>query len=152
MNGKVLLAAAAAALALAGVASAQNGLFQRDHGKLDPPSLLDGPPAQPPPEGVGPAGVDFGQWRSANPQTYGLAFQARMRERLGGKPVSAARADLAANGFSCQEPRDRSGLGPALDCRLAVRENGCDLEWWVVLEDAAAPAKAGRDAMCARRS
>jgi hypothetical protein len=150
---RVSLAALAAAAALCGTAVAQEGVFQRDHGKLPPPSALVGPQRTAPPEGVAAGGLDFGPWRGANPASYGAAMQARIGARVDGKPVSAARADLEANGFACQEARERPAAeAPALECRLAIVERGCEIEWWAVREDPGAAVKAGHDVMCPRRS
>jgi hypothetical protein len=146
-----MLAAAVAALSLMGAAHAQEGIFQRDHGKVAPPDAVSGPAQGAPPEGVATGGLDFGPWRGASPAAYGAAFQRRVGARIDGKPMSVARADLEANGFSCTEARERGPGAPALDCRLAITERNCAIEWWVVREDAGAPAKAGHDVMCPRR-
>jgi hypothetical protein len=145
-------AALAAGLLAATGALAQEGLFQRDHGKIAVPTA-SAMAAAAPPEGVGPGGLDFGRWRGANVAGYGESLEARLRARLAGKPVSAARADLEANGFACLEARERPGAArvPALECRLAAVDGGCEREWWAVIEEPLAPVKAGYDAMCGRR-
>lgn len=149
---RALLIAAVAALVAAGAASAQEGLFQRDHGKLAAPTVASGG-ATAPPEGVGPGGLDFGRWREANVGGYAESLEAKLRARLAGKPLSAARADLEANGFACLEPRERPGATrvPALECRLAVTENSCAREWWTVIESPGEAPKAGYDVMCGQR-
>jgi len=149
---RVMLIAAAAALLVAGAASAQEGIFQRDHGKVGAPTTATAGTA-PPPEGVGPGGLDFGLWRSANVSGYADSLRAKLQVRLAGKTLAASRADLEANGFVCMEPRDRPGASraPALECRLAVSENRCEREWWAVMEEPGAALKAGYDVMCGRR-
>lgn len=148
---RIVLIAAAAALLVAGAASAQDGLFQRDHGKIGAPTAAASSAAAPP-EGVGPGGLDFGLWRSANVGGYADSLQAKMQARLAGKSLAASRADLEANGFACLEPRDRPGAtrAPALECRLAVADN-CAREWWAVIEGPGEAPKAGYDVMCGRR-
>ena len=149
---RFVIAATVAALAVCAVAHAQEGLFQRDHGKVSPPSSLGQPAANAPPEGAGPGGLDFGHWRGANPAAYGETMQAKLRAREGGKPLAAVRADLEANGFACLEAAQRGGArAPALECRLATEDRNCAVEWWAVLEDPAAPMKAGHDVMCPTR-
>lgn len=96
-----------------------------------------------PVEGVGPGGIDFGQWRSADPAVYGPAFEAQMAARFGdGASRAAARADLERNGFSCVE---RTG---ALECRIEIMEQQCAKDWYVAIEDGRARPRAGFDVMC----
>ena len=134
-----------------GAAHAQEGLFQRDHGKVTPPAALDQPAANAPPEGVAAGGLDFGVWRGTNPGAYGETMQSKLRTREAGKTVTQVRADLEANGFSCEEARERLGEAPALECRLATKERSCDIEWWAVQETPGAAIKAGHDVMCPNR-
>jgi hypothetical protein len=152
MLRRSVTAAAAALVLAAGAAWAQEGIFQRDHGKIGAPSAAVAATTAPP-EGVGPGGLDFGLWRSANVTGYAESLEAKLRARLGGKSLAQSRADLEANGFACLEARDRPGAArvPALECRLAVSENRCEREWWAVIEDPATPVKAGYDVMCGRR-
>ena len=146
---RLTIAATVAALMLSSAASAQEGLFQRDHGKVDAPVALERPAGVAPPEGVGPGGFDFGMWRGTNPGAYGESLQAKLRTREGGKSLAAVRADLEANGFSCLEASQRAGArAPALECRLAIEDRNCGVEWWAVLEEPAAAVKAGHDRMC----
>jgi hypothetical protein len=137
---------------LATPALAQEGLFQRDHGKIGLPAAASGGAAAPP-EGVGPGGLDFGLWRSANVGGYAESLEAKIRARLAGKSLPAARSDLEANGFACLEPRDRpaASRAPALECRLAFTENRCAREWWAVIESPGEAPKAGYDVMCGQR-
>jgi hypothetical protein len=147
------LAHVAAALALlATPALAQEGLFQRDHGKIGLPTAAASGAAAPP-EGIGPGGLDFGLWRSANVGGYAESLEAKLRARLAGKSLAASRSDLEANGFACLEPRDRPGATrvPSLECRLAVTENRCAREWWAVIESPGEAPKAGYDVMCGQR-
>lgn len=104
------------------------------------------PPAQAvsqsaPPEGAGQGGVDFGQWRSADPAQYAPAFQAQMQRRTAGRQMGAIQADLEANGFTCEN-------GERLDCRIEIMERQCAFDWYVVLERGRAEPVAGFDVMC----
>lgn len=101
-----------------------------------PPAAAAGQTA--PPEGRAPGGIDFGQWRSADPANYTPAFQTQMRARQAGLGETQIRADLAANGFSCEAGK--------LDCRIEIMERQCAFDWYVV---AAEPdLVAGFDIMC----
>jgi hypothetical protein len=147
------LAGLAAVLALSGAAFAQvagDNPFQRDKGKLPPPAAAVAvvAPVAAPPEGPGAGGLDFGAWRGADTAAYGPSFERRVRALAAGKPVSQTRAALQANGFSCLEPNDRGGAGPALECRIAVTDRSCGVEWWTVIEEPLAAPKAGFDRMC----
>lgn len=95
-----------------------------------------------PPEGRGPGGIDFGQWKSADPNVYAPAFQAQMRQRFAGQDIGAIRADLERNGFSCN-----SGSA-SLQCRIEIMERQCAFDWYVVVERANAAPIAGFDQMC----
>lgn len=103
------------------------------------------PPAQaraaPPPEGVAPGGVDFGQWRQADPAVYAPAFQTQIRQRFAGQTSGQLRASLEANGFRCEDER-------RLDCRIEIMERQCAFDWYVVLERGEREPVAGFDLMC----
>lgn len=108
---------------------------------LPPPAPAPARPGQPaPPEGAAAGGIDFGQWRHADPAAYGPAFQSQMRTRYAGRDIAYIRADLERNGFACQQ-------GGRLDCRIEVMERQCAFDWYVVVEGVSAPA-AGFDQMC----
>lgn len=94
-----------------------------------------------PPEGAGPGGLDFGQWRSADPAAYAPSFQQQVRNRFAGQDAAAIKASLEANGFACEE----SGR---LDCRIEIMERECAYDWYVVLERGRAEPVAGFDQMC----
>lgn len=94
-----------------------------------------------PPEGAAPGGIDFGQWRSADPAVYAPAFQAQVRERFAGQNVVQLRASLEANGFACEDER-------RLDCRIEIMERQCAIDWYVVLERGEREAVAGFERMC----
>jgi hypothetical protein len=97
-----------------------------------------------PAEGQAAGGVDFGQWRSADAAVYGPRFQDQMRVRFPqGTQAGAARADLERNGFACQERSTR-----VLECRIAVTDNQCAKEWYVVFEQARREPIAGFDVIC----
>ena len=94
-----------------------------------------------PPEGAGPGGIDFGQWRQADPAIYGPAFQNQMRQRYSGRSTAQIRTDLEANGFLCEDAR-------RLDCRIETMERQCAFDWYVVLEPNRPEPAAGFDIMC----
>lgn len=144
------LAAAAAFTSAAFAQSAGDNPFQREKGQLPPPvaAVVAPSPATAPPQGATASGFDFGAWRGADTAAYGPSFERRIRTHIGGKSVSEARATLQAEGFSCLEPSNRGGAGPALECRIAIRDNGCGVEWWTVVEEPLAAPKAGFDRMC----
>ena len=95
-----------------------------------------------PPEGVGAGGVDFGQWRSANPRAYEASFGSQLRARLAGKDAAAIQADLEQNGFACEN-------AARLDCRIEITDHQCAYEWYVVVEHNVAEPVAGYDVACA---
>lgn len=107
---------------------------------LPPPELArEGQAA--PPEGAGDGGLDFGQWRGADPASYAPAFQDRVRARYANQEISYVRADLERNGFACEQ----SGR---LECRIEIMERQCAIDWYVVVERAGAQPIAGHDVMC----
>jgi len=92
---------------------------------LPPPQPSAAQPA--PPEGPGAGGVDFGQWRTAEPGAYTAAFQTQIAAREQGRDDAAINTDLEANGFACD-------TGARLDCRIETTDSGCALDWYVVVE------------------
>jgi hypothetical protein len=94
-----------------------------------------------PPEGAAPGGLDFGQWRAADPAIYSPAFQAQIRQRFGGQDEGQLRASLEGNGFLCDQSQ-------RLDCRIEIMESQCAVDWYVVLERGRAEPVAGFDRMC----
>ena len=94
-----------------------------------------------PPEGTGAGGLEFGQWRGADPAAYAPPFQERVRARYANQEVSYIRADLERNGFACEQ----SGR---LECRIEIMERQCAIDWYVVVERAGAQPIAGHDVMC----
>lgn len=94
-----------------------------------------------PPQGAGPGGIDFGQWRQADPAVYGPAFQNQMRQRYSGRSTAQIRTDLEANGFACEDAQ-------RLDCRIETMERQCAFDWYVVLEGNRPEPVAGFDIMC----
>jgi hypothetical protein len=128
-------------LPTAGEARTPNAIAATRGSALPPPPPAGAAGQAAPPEGQAPGGIDFGQWRSADPAVYGPAFQAQMRTRYaaGG---AAARPDLERNGFACRD-RER-----ALECRIEIMERQCARDWYVVFEAARAEPIAGFDVMC----
>lgn len=114
--------------------------FPVERGTAPPPPAQAGRQA-PPPESAGAAGLDFGQWRSADPAAYAPAFQQQVQSRLAGRAAAAIQADLEANGFACEN-------GQRLDCRIEIMERQCAFDWYVVLERGRAEPTAGFDVMC----
>ena len=107
---------------------------------LPPPEPTSGVTAAPP-EGRGPGGIDFGQWRNADPAAYAPAFQTQVRARYANQEVSYIRADLEANGFACEN-------GSRLECRIEIMERQCAHDWYVVVERNRPEPIAGYDLMC----
>ncbi|MCC6788757.1 MAG: hypothetical protein IT547_13050, partial [Hyphomonadaceae bacterium] len=54
--------------------------FPVQRGTVERPPAAAGQTA--PPEGAGRGGVDFGQWRRADPAVYAPAFQTQIRQRF----------------------------------------------------------------------
>jgi hypothetical protein len=138
----VALVAALAACASGGDPEVDSGPspFPVQRGTVPPPPAQAAAHAAPP-EGAGPAGLDFGQWRQADPATYGPAFQTQVRTRYNGRTTAQIRADLEANGFACEDEA-------RLDCRIETMENQCAIDWYVVVERGRAEPIAGFDRMC----
>jgi hypothetical protein len=140
----LLVIAALAACASGGSGVEGNDLaplpFPVERGSALPPPAPSATGATAPPEGRGPGGIDFGQWRNADPAVYGPAFQTQIRQRYAGQTEAQMRADLQANGFACEEGR--------FDCRIEIMERQCAFDWYVVTERAQAEPVAGFDIMC----
>jgi|GEM_PF-1579882 len=95
-----------------------------------------------PPLGRTANGIDFGQWRSAEPSAYSLAFQNQMAAREQGRDAAAVKADLEGAGFACDS-------GARLDCRIEITDNQCPQDWYVVLDGG--EVHAGYEKSCAAR-
>ncbi len=115
--------------------------FPVERGSAPPPPADARAGRTAPPEGRTPAGMDFGQWRGADPAQYAPAFLTQMRARYANQEVSYVRADLEANGFACED-------GARLDCRIEILERQCAFDWYVVIERNRAEPIAGYDVMC----
>jgi hypothetical protein len=117
--------------------------FPVQRGTAMPPPAANAPAGQTaPPEGRAPGGIDFGQWRGADPATYGPAFQTQLRQRYQGRSEAQVRADLEVNGFACRESSGR------LECRIEIMERQCGIAWYAVLERNRPEVAAGHDVMC----
>jgi len=142
---RVLLIAALAMLGAcaAGGASEEttgDGVFPVERGTAPrPPEAAPGQAA--PPEGRAAGGLDFGQWRAADPAVYAPALQSQVTARYAGQTRAQIRADLEANGFACED-------GQRLDCRIEIMERQCAFDWYVVVEPNRAEPIAGFDQMC----
>jgi hypothetical protein len=118
--------------------------FEVNRGSAPPPPAYARGEASAPAEGVGPGGIDFGRWRSAEPEAYGAAFQGQMQARFAGRSVADARVDLMANGFTCSDQA-------IMQCRIEITDAGCAKDWYVVFEPRRPEPIAGFDAMCLGR-
>ncbi|MBX3509959.1 MAG: hypothetical protein KF700_02085 [Hyphomonadaceae bacterium] len=114
--------------------------FPVARGTAPPPPAEARPGRTAPPQGVGPGGFDFGQWRSADAAAYASALQAQARQRYTGRSQTDIAADLTANGFACEQ-------GERVDCRIEIMERECAHDWYVVVERGRDPV-AGYDVMC----
>jgi hypothetical protein len=115
--------------------------FPVERGSALPPPQAASTSQAAPVEGAGPGGIDFGQWRNADPATYAPSFQTQVRTRYADRDIAYIRADLERNGFACEQ----SGR---LECRIEIMERQCAIDWYVVVERAGAQAIAGHDRMC----
>lgn len=138
----VILFAALAGCATGGGVAQDTGPspFPVERGSAMPPPAQNGAQVAPP-EGRAAGGIDFGQWRTADPNAYAQSFQAQMRQRYAGQGVAQIEADLAANGFACENVS-------RLDCRIEIMDRQCAVDWYVVVERARAEPIAGYDVMC----
>lgn len=114
--------------------------FPVERGAAPPPPAQNATQAAPP-EGHAGGGIDFGQWRSADPASYAPQFQAQMRQRFNDRDRAQIRADLEANGFACEDAQ-------RLDCRIEIMERECAVDWYVVVERTRPEPIAGFDRMC----
>jgi len=138
----LIAAACASGPEIAPAPDAPPSPFAASRGSALPPPAPAGQGQTAPPEGVASGGIDFGQWRGADPNAYQPRFAAQIAQRLDGKSRTQARADLEANGFACQ---DRNG---ATECRIEIMERQCAHDWYVVLEAQRPEPVSGFDVMC----
>lgn len=138
-----LLALAACASSGDGDPAVETGAspFGAQRGTALPPPAANSNGRTAPPEGAGAAGIDFGQWRQADPAQYAPAFQTQVRQRYVNQTTAQIRTDLEANGFACDDEQ-------RLDCRIEIMERDCAFDWYVVLERGAREPVAGHDRMC----
>ena len=115
--------------------------FPIERGSALPPPTAAATGQSAPPEGPSPGGLDFGQWRSADPAAYAPQFQAQIRQKYAGQDAAQIRADLERNGFACEDQA-------RLDCRIEIMERQCAIDWYVVVERIGAEPVAGFDRMC----
>lgn len=141
MASVALALAACAASGTAPNVGTENTPFPAERGSAPPPPASTASGQTAPPQGVGPGGLDFGQWRGADPASYGPALETQVRQRYAGKSAAEIRADLEANGFACENARQ-------LECRIEIFERSCAHDWYVVVERARAEPIAGYDVMC----
>ena len=143
-----LLIALFAALAICagdGDAFAQSGdnPFPVARGTAPPPPAEASSGQTAPPQGPAAGGIDFGQWRGAEPVAYGRQLQTQLRARFAGQEQAQIRADLEANGFACADQQNS-----VLHCRIEVMDGPCALDWYAVIERPRADAIVGFDRMC----
>jgi len=141
--GFLLIAALAACSTAAGGANGELAPlpFPVERGSALPPPNEAASGQAAPAQGVGPGGIDFGQWRAADPASYAPTFQTQIRARYAGQSADAVRADLERNGFACSD-------AGRLDCRIEIMENQCAVDWYVVIERGRSEPIAGFDRMC----
>ncbi len=113
--------------------------FPVERGTATPPPAQTSSSA--PPEGAAAGGLDFGNWRQADPAAYAPQFQTQVRQRYAGQNAAELRASLEANGFACENEQ-------RLDCRIEIMERQCAFDWYVVLERGEREPVAGFDQMC----
>ena len=145
LAGLILIAALAACASSGGGADSGGENLGRlpfpvERGSALPPPAPSGSGVTAPPQGAGAGGIDFGQWRNADPAVYSPAFQTQLRTRFAGQSEAQMRADLEANGFACEEGR--------FECRIEIMERQCAFDWYVVGERGRAELIAGFDQMC----
>jgi hypothetical protein len=114
--------------------------FPVQRGSALPPPASTGAHAAPP-EGQGAGGLNFGQWRGADPAQYAAAFRAEVGARYSDVSRPDIRADLDRNGFACEDAQ-------RLDCRIEIMERDCAYDWYVVVEPNRDAPIAGFDQMC----
>ena len=145
MRNLAVFAFIAASVCAAPFALAQTGdsVFPVQRGTASPPPPEASTGQAAPPEGASPAGIDFGQWRHAEPETYGRQLQTQLRSRYGGQERGAIKTDLEANGFACAD-----GQNNLLHCRIEIMYGPCALDWYAVKERPNAELIVGFDRMC----
>lgn len=85
-----------------------------------------------PPQGVGPGGTDFGQWRYDAEGALDAAFRVFITGRYDGGDVARAQADLTQDGFNCQDGNRPDGRPvPDLEC-IRVYQLNDDVHAWSV--------------------
>ena len=140
MRVRAIMIGAALALAAIGSAAAQ---FPAPRGTAPPPPAEAASNQEAPPQGAGPGGIDFGQWRGGEPTAYGRQLQTQLRARYAGQAPAQIKADLEANGFACAD--QANGL---LQCRIEIMDGPCALDWYAVVERPRAEPIVGFDRMC----
>ncbi len=142
---RILVLAAFAALAACAsapqISAGDPNPFPVERGSALPPPQAGQSSQAAPPEGEAAGGLDFGQWRGADPASYAPAFQDRVRARYANQEIAYIKADLERNGFACEQ----SGR---LECRIEIMERQCAVDWYVVVERPGAQPIAGHDVMC----
>lgn len=92
------------------------------------PAKADG--AFVPPEGRGVAGLDFGAWRSTDPESLSRAYAAQVAAAIDALPLDAARAWLERTGHRCRDgDRPDARPVPLLECRIGVLDGSCGHDW-----------------------
>lgn len=138
--GIALISGLAACASVPGTGDLPPLPFPVQRGSALPPPSSGGAQAAPP-EGQGAGGLNFGQWRGADPAQYASAFAAEARARYGDLSRADIRADLERNGFACADAQ-------RLDCRIEIMERDCAHDWYVVVEPNRDAPVAGFDRVC----
>lgn len=85
-----------------------------------------------PPQGVGPGGTDFGQWRYDAEGALDAAFRSFITGRYDADDVGRAQDDLTTDGFECQDGNRPEGRPvPELEC-IRVYQLNEDVHAWSV--------------------
>jgi hypothetical protein len=143
-----LLAAVLACAPLAPAAMAQGAIAKSKD--LPPPPPIPNPDPTAPPEGKAQGGLDFGRWRSANPETNLSAFTAEIaRIAPPGTSRISVEARMLANGFDCRDGNRPDGRPvPLLECHRGALEAGCATDWTVEVWSAEPTPKARFSRVC----
>lgn len=103
-----------------------------------------------PPEGRGQSGIDYGAWRSRDPDARAKAFAAAVAQRF---PVAIEAERLAGalalDGYQCRDGnRPEAQPVPTLECRLEAMDQGCAIDWVVSLWPDDPRPRASSDTFC----
>ncbi len=85
-----------------------------------------------PPQGVGPGGTNFGQWRYDAEGAIDAGFRSFITGKYDARDAGRAMDDLTADGFECQDGNRPEGRPvPELEC-IRVYQLNEDVHAWSV--------------------